>query len=354
MKGTILLIEAPSARCALAREEGRALATSWKVDPPPPPAGLHNKHCVVFGAGGFIGTNLCRRLRDRVGSLRAFGRSKVRPDALDGVEWLSGDFDDSAEVATALAGAQVVLHLVHSTTPSSANLDVAADIRSNVISTLGLLEACRSAKVERIVFVSSGGTIYGVPTQLPTPEDAACWPITAYGISKLAIERYLHLYEHLHGISYRVLRLSNPFGPYQVPLKSQGVIAAFVKNVLAGEPLQVWGDGSVRRDYIYVDDAVDALESSIVTQSEERVFNIGRGVSHSLLQIISEIEAATGIRAQVEFKSPRLVDVPTSELAIGRARDQLGWAPKVTLSDGIERTVAWVRSRQGNRLPADR
>ena len=127
-------------------------------------------------------------------------------------------------------------------------------------SSLALFDICRNSGVKRIVFVSSGGTIYGPSAQIPISETAPTDPITAYGVGKLAIEKYLALYEHLFGLDYRILRVANPFGPFQIPLKNQGVIAALISRALKNEPIEIWGDGSVVRDYIYVDDVVAALE----------------------------------------------------------------------------------------------
>src|SRR5262245_28364270 len=204
--------------------------------------------CIVLGGGGFIGTNLCRRLVACGYRVRAFGRRRQSPEALQGVEWFPGDFNDPAALAAAIETFDIVFHFIHSTTPQSANLDMAGDIKKNVVGSLAMLDICRKLGVSRVMFISSGGTIYGRPQQIPTPETAPTNPITAYGISKLAIEKYLALYEHLHQLNYRVLRVSNPFGPFQVALKNQGIVAALVARGIQGESIEIWGDGSIVRD----------------------------------------------------------------------------------------------------------
>jgi UDP-glucose 4-epimerase len=305
---------------------------------------LESLRCVVLGGGGFIGTNLCRKLAGRVGELKAFGRRKSFPDALDGVEWLQGDFNDPLSVAAAIEGADIVFHLINATTPNNANIDKAADLRSNVGNTIHLLEACKSAAIKRVVFVSSGGTVYGIPQEIPTAEDSPCWPITSYGISKLSVERYLHLFEYMHGLDYRVLRVSNPFGPFQTAEKNQGVIAAFARRLVAGQHLEVWGDGTVTRDYLYIDDVVDALELAAIHEGPDRIFNIGSGVGRSLNEVIETlqtIESASGL--EIERREGRMVDVPVTTLDIGRAARVLGWAPRVEFADGLRRTLDWVR-----------
>lgn len=300
---------------------------------------------IVLGGGGFMGVNLCRRLVAAGGRVRAFGRRCLFPQALAGVDWYQGDFSDAAALAAAIESYDVVFHLVHATTPHSANLDMAADLQQNVVSSIALLDISRDLGVKRIVFVSSGGVVYGRAKRIPTPEDAPTEPITAYGISKLAIEKYLALYEHLHGLDFRVLRVTNPFGPFQVATKNQGIVAALIGHALADEPAEIWGDGSVVRDYIFVDDVVDALEAAATDRSAMRVFNIGSGCGRSLREIIAAIEAQLGRKLDIGWKPGRPIDVPTSILSIERAKSVLGWTPKTPFEQGLEQTIAWWRER---------
>ena len=306
-------------------------------------SGLSSMRCVVFGGGGFVGTNLCRSLVGKVDSLRAFGRRQSFPDALRGINWIPGDFTNSSDIAAAVAGCDVVFHLVTATTPASSNVDKIVDIQSNVVSTLHLLDACREERVRRVIFVSSGGTIYGIPETIPTPEQAPLNPITAYGITKLAIEKYLALYEYLYGIEYRVLRVANPFGPFQTALRGQGVIAAFLAHALSGKPIEMWGDGSITRDYIYIDDVVEALELAALHNGKSRVFNIGSGVGRNLHEILVGIEKVLGKSIDIRRFEGRKVDVPRSILDIGLAAADLAWQPHTDFSDGLKKTIDWMR-----------
>jgi len=301
--------------------------------------------CVVLGGGGFLGVNLCRRLAASGARVRAFGRRCLFPQDLAGVEWRQGDFCDTAALESAVASCDTVFHLVHTYMPQSADLNMAEDARQNVVSSLALLETCRKLKVRRIVFVSSGGVVYGPTAQVPTPETAATDPIRAYGISKLAIEKYLRLYEHHHGLSFRVLRVANLFGPFQLPGKNQGVIAALISCALHNQEFQIWGDGSAIRDYVYVDDVVDALLLAAADASEQRIFNIGSGQGRDLRDVIVEIETQLGVKLAVRRTEGRLIDVPVSVLATDRARDVLGWRPRTPFEVGIEQTLAWWRAR---------
>lgn len=301
--------------------------------------------CVVLGGGGFLGVNLCRRLAASGARVRAFGRRCLFPQDLAGVEWRQGDFCDTAALESAVASCDTVFHLVHTYMPQSADLNMAEDARQNVVTSLALLETCRKLKVRRIVFVSSGGVVYGPTAQVPTPETAATDPISAYGISKLAIEKYLRLYEHHHGLSFRVLRVANLFGPFQLPGKNQGVIAALISCALHNQEFQIWGDGSAIRDYVYVDDVVDALLLAAADASEQRIFNIGSGQGRDLRDVIVEIETQLGVKLAVRRTEGRLIDVPVSVLATDRARDVLGWRPRTPFEVGIEQTLAWWRAR---------
>jgi UDP-glucose 4-epimerase len=301
--------------------------------------------CVVVGGSGFLGVNLCRRLASSGARVRAFGRRCLFPGDLAGVEWQQGDFCDTAALASAIAPGDTVFHLVHTYMPQSADLNMAEDVRQNVMSSLALLETSRKLKVKRIVFVSSGGTVYGPTAHVPTPETAATDPISAYGISKLTIEKYLRLYEHHHGLSFRVLRVANLFGPFQLPGKNQGVIAALISCALHQKEFEIWGDGTAVRDYVYVDDVVDALLLAATDESEQRIFNIGSGQGRDLRQVMAEIEANLGIKLAVRRTKGRLIDVPASILAIDRARDILGWRPRTPFDVGIKQTIAWWRSR---------
>jgi UDP-glucose 4-epimerase len=301
--------------------------------------------CIVLGGSGFIGANLCRRLASSGLRVRAFGRRCLYPEALEGVEWYQGDFTDAVALASAIETYDVVFHLVHATTPHSANLDMAADVQQNVMSSLALMDISRNLGVKRIVFVSSGGTVYGPAAQIPTPETAPTEPITAYGISKLAIEKYLALYQHLYGLDYRILRVANPFGPYQVPTKNQGIIATLISRALRHERIEIWGDGSAVRDYIFVGDVIDAMEAAAADRGGGRIFNVGTGQGRSLREIIASIEAQLGGALDISWTPGRPIDVPTSIMAIERARDVLGWTPKTPFEKGLEQTVAWWRTK---------
>jgi UDP-glucose 4-epimerase len=300
---------------------------------------------LVLGGGGFVGTNLCRRLIASGARVRAFGHGRTFADELAGVEWHQGEFEDTAALTSAITSCDVVFHLIQGTTPYSANLDMAGDLRHSVVPTLALLDACRKASVKRVVFISSGGTVYGAAKEIPTRETAPTDPITSYGIVKLTIEKFLALYEHLHGLSFRVLRVANPFGPFQLPAKNQGLIAMLLSRAINRQTTQIWGDGSVVRDYVFIDDLVDALRAAAFDASAERIFNIGSGRGHSVRDVIAAVEAELGAPVPVEWSPGRPIDVPVSVLSIERARNVLGWTPRTEFAEGLRQTVRWWRDR---------
>jgi UDP-glucose 4-epimerase len=314
--------------------------------------GLSGTRCLVLGAGGFIGLNLCRALLRAGAVVHGYGRPPAWPDALPDLRWTRAEFGDTAALAAALEGAEVVFHLLGGSVPAAAERDPAADLRINGVASVELLGLCRAAGVRRMVFVSSGGTVYGVPRILPIPEDHPTDPISAYGIHKLLVEKHLGLLAHRHGLHSVVLRAANPYGPFQSPDRGQGVIAALIARRLAGLPVEVWGDGQVVRDFLHVEDLVAAMLRAAVHAGEERLFNVGSGTGRSILDVVASVDAMLGLRgAEVHHRPSRPVDVPVNVLDITRIQRVLGWAPRTDWMAGLHGTAEWLRgvlpARQG-------
>lgn len=300
---------------------------------------------LVLGAGGFIGSHLCPALRRAGHPVVAYGRG-ARPDwaADDGIAWISGEFADRDRVAAAADGCTLAFHLIGGTSPAASNADPLGDMGDTLVGTVAFLERMRGTMLRRVVFVSSGGTVYGIPGRLPIAEDAPTDPICAYGINKLAIEKYLHLYAYLYGLECCVLRVANPFGERQVSRRQQGVIAAFMQAAVRAAPLAIWGDGSVVRDYVYVGDVVDALlRAGRAPRLDEHVINIGSGRGRSLREVADAVEAVAGHPLPREHREGRPVDVPAIVLDIGRAQRVLDWAPATPWETALERTYRWNR-----------
>jgi UDP-glucose 4-epimerase len=179
---------------------------------------------------------------------------------------------------------------------------------------------------------------------VPIAEGYPTKPITSYGIVKLAAEKYLALFEHLHGLDYAALRISNPYGPYQDPGGQQGVIPVFLSRLRAGQPVTIWGDGSVVRDYLYVSDLVEALKLAAGADLGRKVLNVGSGRGTSLSELIAIIARVIGERPEVRYVVGRSLDVPASVLDVTRVREELGWKPRTGLDEGIDRTWNWIRT----------
>ena len=193
-----------------------------------------------------------------------------------------------------------------------------------------------------MVFISSGGAIYGNPLSLPISENSPTEPECSYGITKLAVEKYLALFNHLHGLDYIVLRPSNPYGSRQNPEGIQGVISVFLGRIAQGKSLEIWGDGRVIRDYIFIDDLIDGIYKAASVNAFSRVFNLGSGIGHSLNEILDVIRRVTGRQFKVTYKAKRSFDIPSIYLNIDKARQELSWAPMVSLETGIEKTWGFI------------
>ncbi|CAD6542208.1 NAD-dependent epimerase/dehydratase family protein [Paraburkholderia sabiae] len=303
----------------------------------------------VFGGGGFIGSTIVDRLlrdnheicvfeRPRVGPYRPFNDSEK-------VNWMTGDLTSMHDVTEAIDGSDIVVHLVSTTLPKSSNDDPIYDVQSNLVATLQLLNAMVAKNVKKIVFISSGGTVYGDPVYLPIDEKHPTNPKVSYGITKLAIEKYLLLYQYQHGIKANILRVANPYGERQRVETAQGAIAVFLDKALRKQPFEIWGDGTVTRDYLYISDVAEAFARAVQYDGSESVFNISSGYGTSLNEIIGKIEAILEHPVERTYRAGRPFDVPASVLDNTLAKRELGWEPKVALDAGIKMTAAWLRSQ---------
>jgi UDP-glucose 4-epimerase len=301
----------------------------------------------IFGGGGFIGSNIADRLLKEGHELRFFERPRVEPYRQftddESVVWLTGDLMSVHDVTKAIEGVDVVLHLVSTTLPKSSNDDPIYDVQSNLVATLQLLNAMVAKKVRKIVFISSGGTVYGNPVYLPIDEKHPTEPRVSYGITKLAIEKYLLMYQELHGIKANILRVANPFGERQRVETAQGAVGVFLSKALQNQPIEIWGDGSVTRDYLYISDVAEAFAKAVDYEGKHSVFNISSGVGTSLNDMIALLEQVLGREVVRHYQPGRAFDVPVSVLDNSLARQELGWVPQIKMADGLVKTSDWMR-----------
>jgi UDP-glucose 4-epimerase len=237
----------------------------------------------------------------------------------------------------------VVFHLAAQIDVRHSVADPQFDASVNVIGTVRLAEAARRASVRKIVHTSSGGSIYGTPPIYPTPETVPTDPASPYAAGKVAGEIYLNAFRHLYGLECSHIAPANVYGPRQDPHGEAGVVAIFAQALLAGKPTKVFGDGCNTRDYVFVDDVVDAFVRASGPVGGGQRFNIGTGVETSDRQLHSVVAAALDAPDDPEFHLPRLGDLRRSCLDIGLAERVLGWRPQVQLEDGVRRTVEYFR-----------
>ena len=305
-------------------------------------------HFLVTGGNGFVGSHLVDRLAadpdNRVTVFDLYPRP--HGDTPAEVLFVQGDIGDAALVRRTLVdqGIEVVYHVAWASIHETSVKDPVRDIEMNLVPSVGLLEASREAGVKRIVYISSGGTVYGIPLTLPISEDHPTHPISGYGITKLAVEKYLRMYSHLYGVQSVILRPSVAYGPRQNPRRRQSAVTVFIHRALLGEPIVIWGDGEVLRDYIYVDDLTSALvAAALMPLSPTAVFNLAGSTGYTLNQLVQEIETALAVKIDVRHEPARRFDVPLLRLDTRAAIQALNWQPVTDLSEGIAQTATWLR-----------
>jgi UDP-glucose 4-epimerase len=307
---------------------------------------MKKQKVVVLGGCGFIGSHLARALVAEDYSVRIFDKlyasHELIQDIESSIEVFEGDVERPQDVLNALSGASLCFHLIHTTVPGSSMEDPGFDVQSNVVSSVRWMAQMDRTSVKRLIYISSGGTVYGIPQSNPITEDHPTNPISSYGISKLCIEKYALLYGQLYGIHTCILRPSNVYGEGQRLNIGQGLIGVYANQLLHGEPIEVWGDGTVRRDYLYVRDLIGGILDLIKYEGPFRVFNISAGVGHSILEVIGILEEVLRKEPRIIFKPSRRFDVPINVLSPSRLINETGWKPQITLKDGIKRYVRWL------------
>jgi len=302
---------------------------------------------LVTSGTGFIGSHLVRGLTESGNNVAVLSTWKPSVKQLaSGASYIKGGLADSKLVEQSLKThkTEVVYHLAWDSIHETSLERTAADLENNLLGTVNLLEACRKSGVRRVIFMSSGGTVYGLPDSLPIRESHTTNPICAYGVTKLAAEKYLGLYQHLYGLEAVIMRPSVPYGPGQNPARRQGAIAVFIDRALRSKPITIWGDGSSMRDYFFVEDMVDPLIRVMsIPVSTNNIFNLGGTRALTLRDLIGTIEEVLDLKINVNFEAARNFDVPNLKLDCRRATSAIGWQPKTGLELGIQLTEQWIR-----------
>ncbi len=301
--------------------------------------------CIIYGGAGFIGSHIAEDLLANM-NVAVFDKlnssKKNVAHILDKIDFIEGDFNNKIDIKNSLKNKDYVVHLVSSTLPADSNLNPLYDIESNLISSLNLFDECARQQIKKIVFISSGGTIYGEPQKLPIPETHPTNPTCSYGIIKLTTEKYLDLYKKLKGLDYTVLRFSNPFGERQNPHLSQGLIAKFLYKIKHKVPIEIWGDGKVIRDYFYIKDAAKSVYKAFKNNSKNNIFNISSGKGYSINQILDKFRRILKIKFEVKYLPARSFDVKINVLDNRLAAKYLKWKPETDFNYALKNTWEYL------------
>ncbi len=304
---------------------------------------------LVTGGAGFIGSHLVDALVESghrvsvVDNLSTGLEEYVNPSAAFYREDIAGDH---LRAVFAKEKPEVVFHLAAHVNLRESFQEPTAGARNNIVGSLNLLQLMAEFGVPKIVFSSTGGAIYGEPKQIPTPETYFAIPTSPYGISKLAVEYYLDVWQRLHGIEYVALRYANVYGPRQGGKGEAGVVAIFAKKMLKGEPVEIFGDGKQTRDYVYVADVVAANLAALEYRGSG-IFNIATGLETSVRGIFEKLSKLLNYSAAPAFAPAVKGEILRSALDISKAKRELGWQPKVSLEEGLSRTAEFFRKANG-------
>ncbi|HUX95579.1 MAG TPA: NAD-dependent epimerase/dehydratase family protein [Bacteroidales bacterium] len=301
---------------------------------------------LVIGGNGFIGSHLVDKLLVKGHTVRVFDiiYEKYRKP-LRKVDYRVSSLENKEELAESLLGIELVFHLASSTVPSTSNLDPKSDIRNNLLTTVELLEIISRQKIKRFVYFSSGGAVYGNPIANPINEEHPLNPISSYGIIKAAVEKYIYLFNRTHDFHPLVLRPSNPFGPRQGHFLAQGFISTALRKIKLKESINIYGNGTSTKDYIYIDDLIEATYLLGMSKAVGS-YNVGSGTCVSLNDLLEIMSNITGIVPQVNYLRKQDYDVDHFTLDITKATKYIRWEPITSLENGIKKLWDWINKNE--------
>jgi UDP-glucose 4-epimerase len=296
---------------------------------------------LLVGGNGFLGLALARALAAAGREPHVLSRT-TQPGRRDGIAFHCGSQDDPDIVSPLLLGCGTLVHLASTTTPGLSAGRSSVDAIENLLPAARLLEIMATCPPERLVFVSSGGAIYGNPRRLPADESEPPNPLSSHAAGKAALEAFFTSFAHCHGIPLTILRPSNLYGPGQEFRSGFGLVRTMLGRALRGEPVEVWGDGQIVRDYLFIDDAVDACLRLLRQPERWGTFNIGSGTGTSILELIGLVQRVTGRNLAVRAYPSRPVDVRAIVLDSARLATATGWEPRTPLEQGLRHTWSWL------------
>lgn len=299
---------------------------------------------LLIGGNGFIGSHLLDGLLNRNHKVRVFdiAHEKFR-EPNSKVDYRLSNINSIPDLYEAMMGIDIIFHLASTTVPSTSSIDIIADVNNNVISTLNILNLAARQGIKKFVYFSSGGAIYGNSDFLPLTEEDHKNPVSSYGIIKATIEQYIKLYNKQNNLEYLIVRPSNPYGPRQGHFIAQGVIATFLRKAKNDEPFLIYGDGTSKKDYIFISDFIEMMLQLVETDSQG-IFNIGSGHGTSLNEIIAVINKITNKANKVIYSESKNYDVNNFVLDISKIKSKLDREIELTsLEDGIQSTWDWIQ-----------
>lgn len=303
---------------------------------------------LVTGGAGFIGSHLVDRLIADGHSVHVIDNlsSGKKEQVNEKAVFHHLDLGEHSAISSLFAkeSFDAVYHLAAQMNVRKSVADPTFDARENIVNTIHLLECCAAAQIQKFVFSSTGGAIYG-DTVVPTPEHEEQKPVSPYGCAKLAVENYLHYYKEVHGVPYTILRFANVYGPRQNPHGEAGVVAIFLEKIFAEENPVIYG-GDQTRDYIYVDDIVSACVAALSAPSGE-VYNVGCGTETSVTELFTHLNALFDNALSATYQDKKKGEQEKSCLDCNKALRELGWKPTVPLQEGLQKTVAWTQKTYG-------
>jgi UDP-glucose 4-epimerase len=303
---------------------------------------------LLIGGSGFIGSHLADAFLGAGWGVRVLDARPERFRAMrEEVRYVEGDCADPVCLQRAVGGCGCVVHLAHRGTPVTSVSHPEQEVIKSVLPFVSLLTFLRECPVPRFLYLSSGGAVYGNTPRRPIDEETALHPISAYGVAKVTMENYLHMFHALTGQPYIILRPSNVYGPRQEFHGPQGLVAVALRRLLDGAPVEIWGDGGAVKDFLYVSDLAEAIVRLAAAERSMGLFNVGSGIGTRVADAVRRCAATVGVAARIEYRPAEPFDVQHCVLDSARLRAATGWAPAVPLADGIRRTCEWMLQASG-------
>jgi len=300
------------------------------------------KRLIILGGSGFMGQNLLRLLGP--GRYQTVVLDRKPPEFVQPDRFVETDLRRPEPAAALVDEGDIVFHFAHQGIPADSAQDPAAEVEANLYSFIRLLLALAPRRPGLILYSSTGGQIYGHAPGLPIPENAPTQPISAYGAVKLVMEHYLRIFASTHELAYRIVRIGNPYGPFQERTNRHGAVPAIMQALLQDRPFTIFGRGETIRDYIHIADVVRALLLLIETKTDYSVFNIGTGQGTSLAELIKRIEDIAGKKLRRQTAALRTTDILANVLDASRLGQATGWKPLLSLDQGLAQTWEYLKS----------